>query len=191
MRRWGVPAALAVWGSVLIVICASLLGGHLLTLPVPAPDNPKLTSALAERRAADGWLMTHVLYGDCGCSRRVLRRLEQRGPTALADEHVLLVEPRDEDPKRLRQAGFRVETLERETLYDTFAVAAAPLLVIVQPSGQLNYVGGYTDRKRGPTIEDISLLRESQRGQRPEPRPLFGCAVNTTLARQVDPLGLR
>jgi hypothetical protein len=136
-------------------------------------------------------MMLHVLYGDCGCSRRVIRHLAARGPSALADERVVLVDPREGDRPGLERAGFSVEVTDRAGLHRSFAIEAAPLLVLARPEGDLAYVGGYTDRKRGPEIEDLALLRAAQRGRDPSALPLFGCAVNTQLARQVDPLGLR
>ncbi|MEO1233074.1 MAG: hypothetical protein AAFZ18_29690 [Myxococcota bacterium] len=175
----------------LVVVCAYLLGGHLLTLPTPALGDPKLRRAVSARRSPSQWLALHVLYGDCGCSRRVVRHLARRGPTSLAREHVVIVDPRKGDLEDLREAGFTVERTEREALDAEFGVAAAPLLVIADASGAPRYIGGYTDRKRGPSIEDLAVLRSAQAGDTPEPLPLFGCAVNTTLARQVDPLGLR
>lgn len=185
-------AVLGAWGVSLVVVCAYLLGGHLLTLPTPETDNPLLTEAIRiRRRQVDQWFALHVLYGDCGCSRRVFRHLSRRGPSSLAEEKVLLVGPHTGDVAELEEAGFSVEVTTSETLDEHFDISAAPLLALTHPSGTLRYVGGYTDRKRGPEIEDIDLIRAVRAGRQPPALPLFGCAVNTRLARQVDPLGLR
>lgn len=190
-RKVWVLTALGLWAAGMTVISAYLLSGHLLTLPAPRVDDPILERAARLRQTQGEWLALHLLYADCGCSRRVVRHLERRGPSALAAERVVLVEPRPGDVERLEKAGFTVEEETREGLHQDFGAAAAPLLVLADPEGQLRYVGGYTDRKRGPDIEDLTLLHTVRDGGRPQPLPLFGCAVNTTLAQQVDPLGLR
>lgn len=184
--------AFGVWGASLIVICAYLLGGHLLTLPTPDLDNPVLRGAIdARRQTPENWVMLHVLYGDCGCSRRVVHHLSERGPSGLAEERVIIVDPRPADLAELEGAGFAVELSSREALATAFAVRAAPILAIAAPDGTLRYVGGYTARKRGPDIADLALLHASRSGDDAEALPLFGCAVSRELAVQVDPLGLR
>lgn len=187
-------SAIGAWGAVMVTVCAYMLGGHLVTLPSPTPTSPRLTAAVAERRpeaAAPGWTALHVLYGDCGCSRRVIRHLAERKPTALAHEHVVLVDPEDGDVERLERAGFPVEVMAVDALGPRLDVAAVPLYVLAEPTGELAYVGGYTDRKRGPDIEDLDILAELRAGQPVPSLPLFGCATNQALASQVDPLGLR
>lgn len=184
-------AALGLWALALVVVCAYLLAGHLLTLPSPQLDNPVLARALAERRPQPTWAVFHILYGDCGCSRRVIRHLEARGPSALAYERVVLVGPDEGDEARLLKRGFSVEAMAPAELLSSLDVAAAPLLVIQRPDGKLAYVGGYTDRKRGPSINDLTILSSVISGELAQPRPVFGCAVSAALAQQVDPLGLR
>lgn len=192
LLRWSLVRLLLLgWGMAMVIICAYLLGGHLLTLPAPELDEPRLRAAMADRQPDGAWFVLHVLYGDCGCSRRVVRYLTARGPSDLCREHILLVEPKKGDKENLEKAGLTVEVLTRESLYRDFAISAAPLLVVANPEGDLRYVGGYTDRKRGPQIEDLRILRTAQNGQIPAKRPVFGCATNTRLAQTVDPLGLR
>jgi hypothetical protein len=77
-----------------IVVCAYLLGGHLLTLPKPAQADPRLARALAALRAGEGrprWIALHVLYEGCRCSRRVFDHLVARGASPAMAERVLLV----------------------------------------------------------------------------------------------------
>lgn len=187
-RIW---AALSVWGILLVTLCAYMLGGHFLTLPTPELDNPTLAAALKARSSSGAVAALHILYGDCGCSRRVLHHLRERGPSALAEETVVLVDPREGDVGALRGAGFPVEVVDASDLQRVFDVAAAPLLVVSDAAGALAYVGGYTDRKRGPDIADVRILAAVSQGEDPRALPLFGCAVNQTLAAKVDPFGLR
>ena len=179
----------------LVVICAYMLTGHLLSLPTPELNNPKLHIAIHRRLEAiqdRDWLALHVLYGDCGCSRRVIRHLKRRGPSSLAEEWILLVKPKTNDLKSLESAGFNnIEVTTPHVLHNNFAISAAPLMVVAHTSGKIQYVGGYTERKRGPEIQDIQILQTIRAGNTPEKLPLFGCATNVELARKVDPLGLR
>lgn len=190
-RPWLTWGTLGVWGLVMITLCAYMLGGHLITLPTPDLDNPTLARAVTARRPEGAWGALHVLYGDCGCSRRVIRYLARRGPSALAHEHVVLVGPEPGDREALEGSGFPVELSDNQRLGEQFDIDAAPLFVVGAPDGSLRYVGGYTGRKRGPDIQDIRIIAAAIDGQAPPPLPLYGCAVNVELARTVDPLDLR
>lgn len=185
----------AVWGGALSVICAYFLGSHLLTLPVPSHDDPVLAAQLESRRtpADQGrWQVLHVLYGECKCSRQVAEHILDRG--SLADdvvERVLFVGDDPEMTAAFQARGYAVETTTPDALNADWNVPAAPVMVVADPFGGLQYVGGYTDRKQGPDVRDLAIL-SSVRDQVSVPAlPLFGCAVSRELAAAVDPLGIR
>ncbi len=194
LGSWLIRAVLGAWGLGLITICAYLLGGHLLTLPTPELANSQLQQALAQRKASShstNYQALHVLYGTCGCSRRVLHKLLKRGSSSLVEERVVLINPREEDIIGLKDTGFAWEVATAQELEKDFAIQSAPLLVLAAPDGELRYVGGYTDRKRGPDIKDLDLIAAVRSGELPLALPVYGCAVNAELAQKVDPLGLR
>lgn len=198
IELWLKRTAFVVWAACLVVIGGYLLAGHLLTLPIPSPTDPKLVDGLKSlqvkfgHQAHENWTMVHVLYGSCGCSRRVIRHLARRGPTSLGAEYIMLVAPSDTDLMHLKNAGFSyIHIIEPQDLYTMYAIEAAPLFAILNPSSEVRYIGGYTNRKRGPEIEDITTLQAVRSGANVEALPLFGCATNARLAQDVDPLGLR
>ena len=86
--------ALGVWAPMITIICAYQLGSHLLTLPVPAVDDPQVQEALAQTRAFDEtgeWMVVHVLYTACNCSVRVARYLvEEERPEGLVEKLILV-----------------------------------------------------------------------------------------------------
>jgi hypothetical protein len=65
------------------------------------------------------------------------------------------------------------------------------MFAVMDPSGGLRYLGGYTERKQGLMIEDVTIV-ERLRSERPVVElPLFGCAVSRSLQAMLDPLGIR
>ncbi|MEM1023163.1 MAG: hypothetical protein AAF627_08880 [Myxococcota bacterium] len=194
IRKQVVQAAFLLWIPSVLIPCAYLLAGHLLTLP--EPNDEQLEIALHELlgHAAPtelDWVAIHVLYAECGCSKRVMQRLSARSPSADVEERVWIIDARPEDLSVLQEAGFVARAMDRRELYETFHIEAAPLLLLATARGELRYVGGYTDRKRGPDIRDLELMAAVRHGHRPQGLPLFGCATSARLQAQVDPLGLK
>ncbi len=185
---------LAVWGLGASALMAALMAGHWVALPKPERDDPRLKAGLAslaiDLRAAR-WRLNHILYAECGCSRRVLEYVAARPRSAEHDEVVLLVGEDAGVERTCRANGLRVERLSDEQLKERFGVEAAPLLVITDPSGATRYCGGYTDRRRGLAYQDLSALARLRAGQQVTPLPVYGCGVSNSLQSAVDPLGLK
>ncbi|MED5371006.1 MAG: hypothetical protein VX899_08345 [Myxococcota bacterium] len=185
---------LGVWAPMIAIICAYQLGSHLLTLPVPEVNDPDVQRALAQTRHLDEtgeWMLVHVLYTDCNCSVRVARYLvEEPRPEGLVEKLVLV----GEDPElaaKAQAAGFELYQTDEAGLGTQWHMEAAPVLAVVDPANQVQYLGGYTDRKQGAAIRDLEILGDLQSTRPVAALPLFGCAVSQTLQRAVDPLGLR
>jgi hypothetical protein len=165
-----------------------------------------LLRALAAQRASDpglarapngslrqrAWRLTHVLYGACECSSRVLSHLRTRGVIPKVSEQVVFV-GRDGGTRTaaLRARNFRVSAIEPSELKTRYGLEVAPLLIIEAPDGAIRYLGGYTERKQGPVIRDRELLNALQRGQDEATLPVFGCAVSRALQDLLDPLKLK
>jgi hypothetical protein len=199
VRRWATRAGLALWALGTAVLCAYLLGAHLLSLPTPATNEPRLRAAVARARGAEGkgdWIAFHLLYRGCRCSRRVLEHLLERGPAPGYAETIVLVgdadgEGDEGDRARAAARGYRVEAIAAEALGPSYGVEAAPLLVVAAPSGEVRYVGGYSERKQGPLARGAGALARLAAGERVAPLPAFGCAVSERLRTAVDPFGVR
>jgi hypothetical protein len=187
-------AFFSVWMPLMVVPGAYLLGGHTVGLPTPPSGDRAVERAIAiERRPAerDAWLVLHVLAGRCGCSRRVLDTLVGRGPSAGIRERVVLVDGAPGDRERALAAGFAVTPVSPDALSERYHLESAPLFAVADPAGRLRYLGGYTERKRGPVLRDGDIVRALRQGEAVEALPVLGCAVSRRLQRIADPLGVR
>lgn len=194
LRRNGARLAFWLWVPLALVLGVSLLATHWRSLPVPAADDDRLLAALAELRGPDErerWLVVHVLYAACRCSRAVIDHLlDEPRPSELA-ERILLVGATPELDARLVDSSIPVVRVDARELADRFAIEAAPLLLVVDPAGRLRYRGGYTERKQASTLHDRDIIARLRDDSEVRPLPLFGCAVSEQLRRLLDPTGLR
>ncbi len=186
----------AFWMAIplLLVFVAILMAGHWVVLPKPSANDLHLRSELGRLRGPGQesmWLGVHVLYSDCGCSRRVLKHLfETTRPAGIA-EKLLLVGAHPEFEAGARQAGIEVQVLRPRELKEVYGLEAAPLFIVADPDGELRYVGGYTERKRGLAIRDLEIIQSLQEREQVGELPLFGCAVSQRLQDMLDPIGLK
>jgi hypothetical protein len=195
--RWVRPlarAVIAAWIPAVVVVCAYLLGAHLLTLPAPPPTDPRLARSLAALRVGDArgrWVVLHFLYDSCRCSNLVLEHLVARRASPDALERVVLIDGTPAAAARLRAAGYAAEAATRDGLVARFGFEAAPVMVVADPGDRVRYLGGYSERKQAPVLHDVEILRRARAGAVVRALPLFGCAVSARLQGAVDPLGLR
>ncbi len=193
--RWLNGAMLiAVVGGLLLAV-ASLMAGHWYTLPKPKHEDPQLRAALWEMRSQDEqdeWVAYHILYSDCGCSRRVLEHLFSLSEDEVeTSEKLILVGAHPEYERRAQAAQLSTLVLSPRELKTRLGIESAPLFIVGDPQGKLRYVGGYTERKRGLAILDREILSRARTEQPQSELPLFGCAVSKRLQDLVDPLGLK
>jgi hypothetical protein len=178
-------AATLAWFAAMLVLGAGLLAKHLIALPAPA-RNEQLALALSALRgpeARGNWLAVHVLYAECRCSQGVLAHLAStKRPDGWA-EVVLWVGASSSDP-RLDQ-HFHVKKVTAPEL-SRLGIDAAPLLVVLDPQDHIHYIGGYSQRKQGPVVDDLRIFDEAQRSATLAGLPVFGCAVSDRLKRQIS-----
>jgi hypothetical protein len=174
------------WFVCLLVLGAGMLARHLVALPAAEVD--RVGPALAALRVdpeRGQWLAVHVLYAECQCSQRIVDHLVHSVRPTGWSEIVLWTGKGAADPE-LERRGFRVLPVSREVLAQD-GLEAAPLLVALDPSDHVRYVGGYTERKQGPGIEDLRILQAS-RDSTVAGLPVFGCAVSDRLRRALGHL---
>lgn len=194
VRRFAVRLGFSAWAAVVLVPGAYLMADHLLTLPAPNDGDPRVEAALEEARAPEDrgrWLAVHLMYQDCGCSQRLLAHLLSRGALPDVRERIVLIGHDDALAARAKRAGFSFEELTPEGLAARYHAEAAPMMLVAAPDGKLRYVGGYSDRKRGPDTMDVDILHRLAEGRRVAALPLFGCAVSEKLQGEIDPLGIK
>ncbi|HWB73494.1 MAG TPA: hypothetical protein VG755_01035 [Nannocystaceae bacterium] len=195
-KRRGFSAQLAfwVWVPLALAIGTTLMATHWRTLPMPAADDARLLAALAELRNDDDrerWLVVHVLYAACRCSRRVIDHLVDGPRPAGLAERILLIGATPELDAKLADTPIPVVRVQPEELAERFAIEAAPLLLVVDPAGALRYRGGYSERKQSEALHDVAIIEGLRGDAEVSALPLFGCAVSDQLRRVLDPLGLR
>ncbi len=194
LRALAPRLAFWVWAPVTLILGAFLMAGHLLTLPKPAPTDPRLTAGMTASRipGSEGkWMAMHVLYAQCRCSQKVFAHLLERRAASSAFEKIVLVDGDDELRRQAEGHGFAFESLTSAELAERYHLEAAPVMVVSDPSNVVRYLGGYTDRKQGVVIRDQSILRDLQGGKSVAALPLFGCAVSAELKASLDPLKLK
>jgi len=187
-------AIAAVWVAVFLTVGATLTVGHFYTLPRPDTSDPAVATALNSMRKeeqAQSWLAVHILYADCRCSQRIFEHLRLDARPSDVVEKVLLVGGSETLKQQLADAGFEVISLKREELADRFGLTAAPLFAVLDPSGTLRYLGGYTGRKQGLDVRDTRILAQLRDEQLVDELPLFGCAVAQELQELLDPLSIK
>jgi hypothetical protein len=183
-RKFG-NIALATWFAAMIGVGSSLLAKHVVALPQPQSSllAPSI-NALRTPAERGQWLAVHVLYSDCRCFQRIADHLAGTERPPGSSEMILWVGP--EAPARDLTERFDVRHVSARDL-STFGVEAAPSLIVVDPNGSLRYAGGYTNRKQGPAIEDLRILKAIQSSTQVETLPLSGCAVSSRLKSKLSP----
>ncbi len=191
-KRIATRAALALWFAAMLAIGVSLLVRHSVALPRPTADAElaRSMSALRSPLDVDRWMVVHVLYGECRCSQRIAEHLLSSPRPVDVVEYVLLVGADAALEARLTVRGFRTTVVASSELAERYHVVAAPLLVVIAPSGGIRYAGGYTTRKQGPDPQDLSLVATARDERWTDALPVFGCAVSEKLQRELNPLGL-
>ena len=184
-------AGLAVWFVVTSAIASTLMAGHWVTLPVPATTDARVIDGLNALRNRDGWMMVHVLYASCACSRRVFDHLLDSERPSDLEEVVLLVGDHDEFERAAPAAGYRVKKIASKDLWQSYGIESAPLLAVLDPHRAVRYLGGYTERKQGPQIQDLEVVHRLRADAEISVLPAFGCGVSAQLQRLLDPLKLK
>lgn len=185
-------AMMVFWFVAMLAIGATLMARHVVALPRPS-DNADLAAAMLTLRGPGDegrWMAVHVLYADCRCSKRIADHLLDGERPADVREHVLYVGRSEYFERRLTDAGFALHLVTAESLQARYHMQAAPMLVLVAPSGSISYVGGYTATKQGLDPRDLQIIADGRVGRATEPLPVFGCAVSNELKSRVNPLGV-
>ncbi len=164
-----------VWTAVISIPMTLLAAKHWSSLPPAAPPATEAQSA--------EWRAVHVLVSDCGCSRRLARHLEERGPSGSMKEEVVLI---DADPVievPLRKAGWRVRVTSPSAAEVELGVEGGPFLLVFRPDGVPVYAGGHGPAPGKPADwKDLQILSETILGHPVPPLTVFGCGVSSRFA---------
>lgn len=181
-------AAIVLWGSFLTCAMATLMAGHWVSLP-----HPQTGTVLqgAEEQCLEHVNVFHFLYGDCACSRKLLKQLLKREVVSGASERIVLIGDDPEAEETAISIGFKVSIVTPTELKQQYGVESAPLLLIADDAGTILYSGGYTSRKQGLDNQDVDIIHAILGGQQYSELPVYGCAVSKSLKSLIDPLNLK
>jgi len=177
-------AFLVLWGAGSTLAIGSLMVNHTVALPEPTDAELLIASA---RRAVGPTGRLHIVPGNCSCTDRLVEHLLER--RAYDTEVVAMVGPSPGRLEQLRGAGYEVVSVAPDQVREQLGVVAAPIWVDLHLE-EVRYAGGYFARPAAAHPLLIDYLRRLDRGDRVPPLPIYGCAVDATLAQQLDPLGL-
>lgn len=180
--------SLGLWGLVMALMGAVLLGRHLPALPLPTAEDPRIAAAAAAARPAEarGWVAYHLLFTDCDCSRGVAEALIGSPHLLGLSEQVLLVGEDDALEATLVASGRPVYHLSAGDLVDRWGVEAAPAAVLIDENNVVRAVSGYTDRKQAAAVRWPELYHRAVAGE-PPALPLYGCATSRRLRDRTHP----
>jgi hypothetical protein len=184
---------IGLWAGGMILVVACLMVSHWVVLPHPKTTDQVWTTQLNQTLGihSEQWTALHFLYGNCPCSRRILDHLVNRFPIDGCREKIVFIGEDREMTEAAGKRGYEVDEVTPEGLKTRYGVEAAPLLTVLDPSGNIRFAGGYTTHKQGPQIQDVNIIQQLIRRENVGELPLFGCAVSNELKSLVDPLGLK
>ena len=172
------------WLFSTLLLGSALLAKHIVALPAPSAS-ASLSRALTPLRDPSErgqWLAVHVLYAECRCSQRIVSHL--LSTTRPVDTRELVIWVGDQAPPSGLGTHFRVK---RATVAELarVGISAAPLLIVLDPSDGVRYVGGYSARKQGPELEDLQILVGIRNNGIFATLPVFGCAISDRLRQRL------
>lgn len=154
-----------------LLVIALLMGSH-----TPFQTLQARSGVLA--RLTGRWQAVYILGSECPCSDRVARHLLTRPGLASIDERIVFIGNDRETPYSLKQRGWRVEHWSAERARDAFGAQSAPLLVFVDPAGEIRYSGGFarqSDFRDG--FHESEIWNGLSAGLAIKPYPAYGCAL--------------
>ncbi len=178
---------LGLWAPTTITLVGLLMVGH--TVAMPGPGDPAALSASFATLQGSDRTVVHVIAESCSCTNLLFEHLLERG--ARKDEVILYVGDRADRERDSVEAGFRFTRTDARGLTETWRLQAAPVLVVLNEDGGADYAGGYFRTPATVNPRDVHIVDALDAGEDVDPLPVFGCAVNAELRRQVDPLGLQ
>jgi thioredoxin-related protein len=185
-------AALLLWVPLVVYPITMFTASHVLTLPIPK-DQFKLRDGMrALNPDAKDWTAVHTLMSGCNCSSDVGKHLLKRGRSAeFSSETVLLIDAEEAEAKAYEAKGFQTKRLKGQELVEVFGLEAAPSMVVLNPSGEVAYLGGYYAQSARTEALDLKVIADLKRDGKTKALPLFGCAVGERLQSAIDPSKLK
>ena len=181
---------LALWAFIMSYVCAVLMIGHWVPLPVPKVGAPHFVSS-SSMEGSQGWKALHFLSSECPCSQRILNHLMKRKPLQDIEEIIVYVGESNEDFELITDSRYTLDRVTQEELKSKYNVESVPLLVLLDSTSTIRYSGAYTTRKQGFAIQDVRIISQTLAGETIPPLPLFGCGLSKEWTSITNPLGLK
>jgi len=177
---------IALWAPIALLITGSVMLSHVVAMPDPDPDAH--ARLLAAYQVDEG--VVHVISMGCSCTTGLLDHLGARGRLPERRETVFLIGAADEPARRLTERGYEVHVLPRDRAEGELGLDVAPVLIVFADDGAMAWRGGYFAVPAANDPLDDEVIAAVDAGEAPASLPVFGCAVDPALRRQLDPLGL-
>ncbi len=191
LARRALSAVQAVQVSTLVFALATLIAGYWLALPRAERHNPAVVEGLdsLRRRSEQGmWMAVHVLDAKNAQAQRIVEQIVSRPRIDGVKEKIVLVGASAEQLAYAHSRGDDVLAIDAEQLAKRFHVQAGPLLAIVEPSGDVRYLGGYETRGASDAPQDLELIRALIGERAAQELPLLS-VIHAELETLLAPLG--
>jgi hypothetical protein len=169
-----------------VIAVAVLMRSHM-------PFRPGRAAAGPEERRDGRWQLVYILGAGCSCSTQVAEHLAKRQKLAGLEEKVVTVGETGGAVRQLARLGWDVHPKSAEEVRYLYGARAAPLLVVIDPDGQIRYAGGLA-RSSGARegYQEVWIARRIQTGRAIPALPAFGCALQFgNAAGGIDPTAER
>jgi hypothetical protein len=161
-----------------IVATLASLGVVGICMGLHQPFRVKPALSGSEARRTGRWHAVYILGSDCSCSRRLVKHLCARDRRPGIDEQIISVDKDGAADPDLRVAGFPAERWQAARVRDVYGALSAPLLVIVDPFGEIRYSGGVSRRSDfRDGFHELEIWSAIQAGREVARYPVYGCAL--------------
>ncbi len=167
---------LAQSASVLLTLAATLVMARLMSAHMPFAIDPPASGP--QQRRTGHWQAVYILGSDCVCSLRVAEHLAQRGRLADIEERTILVGRSAATDSKLQRWGLQPARWSAEDALQAFGAHNAPLLLFIDPDGNIRYSGGFARRSDFQDgFAEPRIWAELRAGREVERLPAYGCAL--------------
>jgi len=157
--------------AIAVVVLARMMSAHM-------PFRTDRSSANPIERSARWWQAVYILGADCSCSRRVAEHLAQRANLEGLEERVVFVGADAATESKLAARGLPILRWTGEQVHRVYGARSAPLLVFVDPSGEIRYSGGFARRNDfRDGFQETRIWAELRQGHPVQPLLAYGCAL--------------
>jgi hypothetical protein len=176
------------WGSATLMILSLIGSWHYSDFS----QQKKLSNLKVN--SSTRWKLHHFIGGDCKCSEFIVDYLIKRKTQFDIDEEIVVFDDVKNFKSRLIKMGFNVSAMAYKDYPKENRPSGFPILLITNPSGEVVYEGGYSEKMINPYTEfnDLKLVQKFKENNRKiASLPAYGCYSSQKYRDELDPLGFK